>query len=117
MSHKEIVNAAAELLVERLLGMAINDTEFRVDVDAEGLRLTDAEFQTLIEMPGAKHKDTSSGKGPIPVVCGSTPVTIRIPNRVLQAFRAQSERTGTKYQTLINRALSEASAVFEKSHL
>lgn len=117
MSRKEIVNAATALLVERLLGMAVNDTELRVDVDIEELRLTGADFHLPIVMPEARHKETYSGKDPVRVVCGTTPVTIRIPNRVLQVFRSQSEKTGTKYQTLINRALSEAAEGFEKAPL
>lgn len=117
MSRKEIVNAAAALLVERLLGMAVNDTELRVDVDSEGLRLTEADLHVPIVMPEARPMDTHSGKDPVRVVCGTTPITIRIPNRVLQAFRAQSEKTGTKYQTLINRALSDAADTFKKSPL
>lgn len=41
-------------------------------------------------------------------VSGTRPITIRIPNRVLQKFHQQADKTGTGYQTLINRVLSEA---------
>lgn len=40
-------------------------------------------------------------------VSGTKPITIRVPTRVLQAFRREADRTGVPYQTLINRALAE----------
>lgn len=46
-------------------------------------------------------------------VSGTRPITIRIPNRVLQKFQRQADKTGTPYQTLINRALSEAADAME----
>lgn len=41
-------------------------------------------------------------------VSGTKPITIRVPNRVLQAYRSKACKTGIAYQTLINRALKEA---------
>ena len=41
-------------------------------------------------------------------VSGTKPITIRVPNRVLQAYHRKAEKTGTAYQTLMNRALKEA---------
>lgn len=39
---------------------------------------------------------------------GTKPVSLRIPCRVIKAFRAGSKKTGTSYQTLMIRALSDA---------
>lgn len=46
-------------------------------------------------------------------VSGKQSITIRIDRRVLMAFRNQSEKTGTAYQTLINRALQDAADTFK----
>jgi len=39
---------------------------------------------------------------------GTKGVSLRIPNRVINAFRAESIKTGTSYQTLMIRALADA---------
>lgn len=44
--------------------------------------------------------------------CGTRPVSLRIPNRVINAFRAESMKTGTSYQTLMIRALADATEEF-----
>lgn len=41
-------------------------------------------------------------------VSGTSSISIRVPNRILQAFRRQADKTGVPYQTLINRALDKA---------
>jgi predicted DNA binding CopG/RHH family protein len=43
-------------------------------------------------------------------VSGTKPITIRIPNRVLQEFHRQADKTGVPYQTLMNRVLAHAAA-------
>lgn len=45
-------------------------------------------------------------------VSGTKAVSLRIPFRVINAFKAQSIKTGTNYQTLMNRALAEAAENF-----
>ena len=51
-------------------------------------------------------------KAPLPV-SGKQSITIRIDRRVLLTFREQAEKTGTPYQTLINRALQDAADTFK----
>lgn len=46
-------------------------------------------------------------------VSGTTPVSIRVPNRVLQIFRQRAESTGVQYQKLMNRVLAEAAEAME----
>lgn len=41
-------------------------------------------------------------------VSGTKPITIRVPNRVLQVYRQQADEKGVPYQKLMNRALAEA---------
>lgn len=39
---------------------------------------------------------------------GTKPITIRVPNRVLQVYRQQADKKGVPYQKLMNRALADA---------
>ena len=43
---------------------------------------------------------------------GSHPISIRVPARVIRAFKAQAARTGGSYQTLMNQALNQATTAF-----
>ncbi len=43
---------------------------------------------------------------------GTKPVSLRIPNRVINAFRAEAIKTGASYQTLMIRALADAAEGF-----
>jgi uncharacterized protein (DUF4415 family) len=55
-----------------------------------------------------KEYDFSHGKrGAVLSNAGKTRITIYLDNKVLQRFKADSERTGKGYQTLINEALSK----------
>lgn len=61
-----------------------------------------------------KEYDFSRGKrGAVLSNEGKTRITIYLDNTVLQRFKAESERTGKGYQTLINEALSKQSASTE----
>ena len=46
-------------------------------------------------------------------VSGTKPITIRVPVRVLQAYRHQAEEKGGPYQKLMNRVLAEAAGAIE----
>jgi uncharacterized protein (DUF4415 family) len=53
-----------------------------------------------------KEHDFSKGKrGAVIPTSGKTRITIYLDDEVLQRFKAQSEKTGKGYQTLINEAL------------
>jgi len=45
-------------------------------------------------------------------VSGTKAVSLRIHYRVINAFKAESIKTGTSYQTLMNRALADATESF-----
>ncbi len=44
---------------------------------------------------------------------GTKPITIRVPVRVLQAYRHKAEEKGVPYQKLMNRVLAEAAGAIE----
>jgi uncharacterized protein (DUF4415 family) len=58
-----------------------------------------------------KEYDFSRGKrGAVLSNQGKTRITIYLDNKILQRFKAESERTGKGYQTLINEALAQSPA-------
>jgi uncharacterized protein (DUF4415 family) len=55
-----------------------------------------------------KEYDFSCGKrGPAISTQGKTRITIYLDDQILAAFKSESARTGTGYQTLINEALAQ----------
>ena len=53
-----------------------------------------------------KRYDFSKGKrGAVIVATGKTRITIYVDEAIIERFKAQSEKTGKGYQTLINEAL------------
>lgn len=53
-----------------------------------------------------KEYDFSKGKrGAVVPLTGKTRITIYLDEKIVQHFKAQSEKTGKGYQTLINEAL------------
>lgn len=54
-----------------------------------------------------KEYDFSKGKrGPVTSPAGKTRITIYLDDGILERFKAQSQKTGKGYQTLINEALN-----------
>ena len=63
-----------------------------------------------------KEYNFSKGKrGAVIPSIGKTRITIYLDDAILKRFKAQSERTGKGYQTLINDALSSYLGLTEKS--
>jgi uncharacterized protein (DUF4415 family) len=61
-----------------------------------------------------KEYDFSRGKrGPVLSPRGKTRITIYLDDTIVERFKAESERTGKGYQTLINEALSQHAGVAE----
>jgi uncharacterized protein (DUF4415 family) len=59
--------------------------------------------------------DFSRGKrGAVISTRGKTRITIYLDDEIVKAFKAESERTGKGYQTLINEALAQYTGVAEK---
>ncbi len=62
-----------------------------------------------------KEYNFSNGKrGAVIYQVGKTRITIYLDNAILKRFKAQSERTGKGYQTLINDALNSYLGLTEK---
>jgi uncharacterized protein (DUF4415 family) len=62
-----------------------------------------------------KEYDFSKGKrGAVIPQTGKTRITIYLDDAILKRFKAQSERTGKGYQTLINDALNSYLGLTEK---
>ena len=59
--------------------------------------------------------DFSKGKrGAVVPAAGKTRITIYVDDAVIQRFKAQSEKTGKGYQTLINEALKSHVGLVEQ---
>ena len=62
-----------------------------------------------------KEYDFSKGKrGAVMRQSGKTRITIYLDDAILQRFKAESERTGKGYQTLVNDALKSYIGLTEK---
>jgi len=62
-----------------------------------------------------KEYDFSRGKrGAVLSAAGKTRITIYLDNATLERFKAESERTGKGYQTLINEALAKSVGVLDR---
>ncbi len=62
-----------------------------------------------------KEYDFSKGKrGAVIPQIGKTRITIYLDDAILKRFKAQSERTGKGYQTLINNALNSYLGLMKK---
>jgi uncharacterized protein (DUF4415 family) len=62
-----------------------------------------------------KEYDFSRGKrGPAISTQGKTCITIYLDNATFNRFKAESERTGKGYQTLINEALAKSAGTFAR---
>lgn len=80
-------------------------------VDSE-LPDVDVLLDGLLSMPELED-DPSPATGAVPeYVAGTKHVSIRIPNRVVNAFKAEAIKAGKNYQTLMNRVLADATEKF-----
>lgn len=114
-SRREFREEGVKLLLERLLaGIATPSPDALSDEFPVPIEIGD-DWSLYTAMHPDEAPSTSIHTGEPPFAepaCGRRSITIRIPNRVLLAFRRQSERTGTAYQTQINRALQDAAEAF-----
>lgn len=92
------------------------------DKPVEDIELTAAEldydvnieldFDVSMDLPPLSAKPAPSlmtASAPAVPCHGTRKISIRVPTAVLNAFQAQAKRKGTRGQTLMNRALREAS--------
>lgn len=121
MTHrKEIIEKNVAALMERLLrGADLTELQTLSDEHLETVDALDGLWLSELMCPDGSTSDPAStipGATPAPV-SGTSPITIRVPNWVLQAFREQSNSTGIPYQTLMNRALAAEGEAFLNSRV
>lgn len=89
--------AAADL---PFLEMEFDDAELNADLD------------DLPPLPAVATIKSVGAAGTTLPLNGTHPISIRLPVRVIRAFKAQASKTGGNYQTMMNRALREAVSGF-----
>ena len=116
MSRK-IPEKAVDALIEKVIAASLTDDlsawlanlpEPSLECDSVQWNLDalpDGPLPTPVKVRTVADDET----GPI---TGTKPITIRVPNRVLRKFWQEAERTGTPYQTLMNRALQDGVDAF-----
>jgi uncharacterized protein (DUF4415 family) len=62
----------------------------------------------------AQYDFSRGERGAVISTRGKTRITIYLDDEIVKAFKAESERTGKGYQTLINEALAQHTRVAEK---
>jgi uncharacterized protein (DUF4415 family) len=97
ISQYERIMAAADL---PLLEMEFDDAELNADLD---------DLPLLPAVAPVKSVDATGTTSPL---TGTHPISIRLPVQVIAAFKAQANKTGGNYQTMMNRALREAASGF-----
>lgn len=83
-----------------LPGMEFDPAELDVDID---------ELYSRLPPPSFKSPTTDV---PAPPMSGTQLICIRVPARVIHAFKVQAVKTGGNYQTIMNRALNAAAKGF-----
>lgn len=79
------------------------DEELLADIDLDAFSDSGWDLQVSAGHTSAPPEGSTISKG-VPM-CGTQRITIRVPRRVLAAFRARAKSSGTRYQTLIVRTL------------
>lgn len=116
MGRKKSISRDLVADVFRRLMIAIDDPASAMfpgpilDVNAE-LAGLDEFLDSLPTTAARVAKPTLTAKPPKPV-SGTRPISIRLHLRVINAFKAEAIRTGTSYQTLMHRALADATEEF-----
>lgn len=97
------INAAAD---QPFPDMNFDFDALDVDVDV------DVDFDDLCAWSPVAPVNPPTTDTPAPSLCGTRPICIRVPARVIHAFKAQAAKTGGSYQTIMNRALNTAAMGF-----
>lgn len=116
MGRKRYVSHEAVSDVIKRLMLAMADPAFAampgpvMDVEAELAEVDD--FLDLLTPPSLPVSALAATVAASEPVSGTKPITIRLHNRVINAFKDEASRTGANYQTLMHRALADASEEF-----
>lgn len=100
--------------VQHIVSMPPADLGLNVAALETNMAELDADFRDELgfDFGSSPSPSRTTGAVSVPVVSapGSRKTTIRIPNRILDAFKSKAKASGIPYQTLMIRALSAASA-------
>lgn len=112
MSRKSAVSPELVIDVFKRLMMEIdNPTPLVIPEGDDGLEDLDG-FTKLLMTASAPITKSSSAVAASEPVSGTKPITIRLQNRVVNAFKARAAESGASYQTLMHRALADAAEEF-----
>lgn len=107
-SKKKLSPEEFETILDRIKAAA-DQPVLDMDFDFDAL---DVDFDDLCAWSPATLVKPSTTDTPAPSLSGTRPICIRVPARVIHAYKAQAAKTGGSYQTIMNRALSGAAAGF-----
>ena len=71
-------------------------------------KVSDPAYAAFSKMDFSNAKSASEVPDLVKLHAGKTRITIRVDNKTLEFFKAQAEKTGGNYQTLLNEALASA---------
>jgi uncharacterized protein (DUF4415 family) len=108
MSRKSSVSREVLVDVLKRLMAEIDDPSPLVapEVD-DGLDDVDGLLDGLLTSATTTCAPTPATAAPEPV-SGTKPISIRLPKRIINVFKAEAIKTGTGYQILMRRALADA---------
>lgn len=112
MSRK--ISASRALVVDvfkRFMAEIDNPTPLVIPDEDLALDDLDGLFTLFMGEPAPATERAPTAVTPEPV-CGTKPISIRLHNRVINAFKAEATKTGTSYQRLMHRALADAAEEF-----
>jgi len=112
MSRKSSVSR--EVLVDvlkRLMAEIEDPTPLVIPEVDDGLDDVGCLLDGLLTSATPTSEPTPARAAPEPV-SGTKSITIRIHNRVVNAFKAKAAEMGTSYQTLMHRTLADAAEAF-----
>jgi predicted DNA binding CopG/RHH family protein len=107
-SKKKLSPEEFEMILERIKAAADQPfPDMNFDIDA-----LDVDFDDLCAWSPATPVKSSTTDTPAASLSGTKSICIRVPARVIHAFKVEAAKTGGSYQTIMNRALSGAAAGF-----
>lgn len=117
MGRRTSVSRAVVLDVfKRLMAAMENPAPLDLTGLSDGIECDIPDVDVLIDSLGpmpALADESIPATGPVPeYVTDTKHVSIRIPNRVVNAFKAEAIKAGKNYQTLMNRVLADAAGKF-----
>lgn len=107
-SKKKLSPEEFETILDRIKAAADQPfPDMNFDFDA-----LDVDFDDLCAWSPTASVKSSTTDTPAASLSGTKPICIRVPARVIHAFKVQAAKTGGSYQRMMNRALNAAAAGF-----